>query len=308
MNYFARKKYCVIISLIVLAGLCFACSFANAGMGLTIQPVKISQTLKPGESVSGVISLANASEKEIKVDVKVEDFIPLAGGEGVQFVGRAPGLSTVRDWITIGGNQVFTFGKNESRNIPYTITAPDNAEPGSHFGVAFFKASELQEGDQQLKVSTQVGVLIFVTIPGSHLQKGKILDFSSPKFIQKGPVNFKIKFENTGTVHFEPKGSIKITNIFGKEVGEVPVQGQVVLPTGVRDLAAQWNAGSFLLGRYKAELSIIDGESNILTAESIAFYAFPVWYILGFLLTIAVLFFILKFLRSRLKISVSLKK
>ena len=75
-------------------------------------------------------------------------------------------------------------------------------------------------------------MLIFVTVPGSNLQKGKILNFTGPKFVQKGPVDFKIKFENTGTVHFEPKGIITLANMLGKKVGEIPVSSQVVLPRG----------------------------------------------------------------------------
>jgi hypothetical protein len=312
MGYLRHKKKLIVIliSLIFLAGLSIsiACNPVKADTGLTIQPIKISQTMEPGESISGVITLKSASSKAVKVEVKVEDFVPTAGASGIQFVGRTSGITTVRDWITIGGDESFTFQKGESREIPYTIDAPLNAEPGSHFGVAFFKATELGEEGKQLKVGTQVGMLIFVTIPGNFLQKGKILDFSSQKFVQKGPVNFKIKFENTGTVHFEPKGEIKITNIFGKEVGSIPVAGQAVLPTGVRDLDAQWNISGFLLGRYKAALSMTDGEGNELTADSISFYAFPIWYLLGFILSVIVLFYGLKFLRNRLNISVSFKK
>jgi len=309
MEYYTHKIKILslfIISLVIILGFNF--NLAKASTGLTIQPVKVSHTMKPGESVSGVINLKNASQTEVNVEVKVEDFIPTAGATGVQFVGRAPGVTTVRDWITIGGDESFVFDKGESRDIPYTINAPTNAEPGSHFGVAFFKANELDEAGVQLKVGTQVGMLIFITVPGNRLQKGKILDFQVPHFIQKGPVDFIIKFENTGTVHFEPKGEIKITNIFGKEVGTIPVEGQVVLPTGVSDLNARWNVTSFLLGRYKAELSIVDGEGNILTADSINIYAFPIWYILGFILVVIVIFFILKFLRNRLKVSISFKK
>ena len=154
------------------------------------------------------------------VEVVSEDFIPAAGSANIQFVGRAEGITTVRDWISLDVPESFEFQKGQSRSITYTIEAPPDAEPGSHFGVVFFKATDLdQQG--QLKVGTRIGVLVFVTVPGNQLQRGNILDFSMPPFVQKGPVPFKIKFENTGTVHFEPKGTIIISNIFGKEVGVV---------------------------------------------------------------------------------------
>jgi len=284
-------------------------NLAQAAIGLNIQPIKVSHTIKPSESAFGKIQITNAGDEAVSVESKVEDFVPMAGTINIQFVGRAPGVTTVRDWITLEPAKSFILQKGEAKEIVYTINAPSNAEPGGHFGVAFFKATQLaNKVGEQLNIGTQVGMLIFVTIPGNNLQKGQILDFSAPNFIQKGPVDFKIKFENTGTVHFEPKGEIKIFNIFGKEVANLLVEGQVVLPSGVRDLVISWKSANFLLGRYRAQLSLKDGEGNVLTAKSIAFYAIPIWYVLGFLASVAILFFGLKFLKKRLKISVSFEK
>src|SRR3989338_663460 len=282
---------------------------AFASVGLTIQPLKVTETLAPGASASGVVSITNASDEAVNVEVKVEDFVPLAGTYNIQFVGRAPGVSTVRDWVTLDSPKSFVLKKGEGKNVSYTIQAPPNAEPGGHFGVAFFKATLLPtSGGQQLRVGTQVGMLILVTIPGSHLEKGTVLDFSGPLFVKKSPIDFKIKFENTGTVHFEPKGKITITNMFGKEVGSVDVGGQVVLPTGVRDLVASVNFDGVLLGRYKANLKMFDGEGNELVASSITFYAFPLWYVIAFLVSVVVLFFAIRFVKKNIKISIAKNK
>lgn len=276
--------------------------------GLSIQPVKVSHTIEKGKQVSGKILLTNASDETINVDVTVEDFVPAANTTDIQFVGRAEGLTTVRDWITLNIPEQFIFKKNESKEITYTIKAPDNAEPGSHFGVAFFKATKIDDTGQ-LKVGTRVGMLIFITVPGNFLQKGEILDFNSPWFVPKGPVNFTVKFKNTGTVHYEPKGIITITNLFGKKVSDIPIEGQIVLPTGVRDLKAQWNTGNnLLLGRYGARVNIMDGEGNIITTRAIAFYAFPIWYVFISVLIAVLAFFVLRLLKNKIKISVSLKK
>lgn len=305
--FLRRQKLFLVFGVFTFCFLFF--SPVEAGIGLSIQPIKVSHTIEPGKSVFGKITITNVSEEAVNVETKIEDFVPMAGTITIQFVGRAPGVTTVRDWITLEPSEPAVFQKGETKTFQYTINAPPNAEPGGHFGVAFFKASKLAEKEEeQLKVGTQVGMLIFVTIPGSHLQKGKILEFTAPKFIQKGPVNFTIKFENTGTVHFEPKGVIKIFNILGKEIANVPVEGQVVLPTGVRDLTALWKPDGLLLGRYRAELSIKDGEGNVLTAKSIIFYAFPIVYSLAFVLFFIILFYVLKFLRTKFKISVSIKK
>lgn len=278
-----------------------------ASTGLSIQPIKVSETIQPGSSASGSILLTNASDEDIQVEATVQDFIPDAGTDSIKFIGRAPGVTTVRDWITIGGNQTFIFKKGESRSIPYTITAPANAEPGSHFGVAFFKATRLEDAQAGIKVGTQVGMLIFVTVPGDFKQQGSIEHFAAPSFVEGSPVDFTMNFENTGTVHFEPKGTITITNMFGSVVGEVPIEGQVVLPTGVRALKFRWMTSDILMGLYTATATVNDGSGNPMTTATATFWAFPLWYLFWFVLTVAVLFFIFRFIKKRVRVSVNLQ-
>lgn len=294
----------LIVGSVMLSG---AAPVFAANTGLTIQPVKASHEIEAGSSKGGNILLTNASDEDIQVEVKIEDFIPLAGGDSIQFVSRAPGVTTVRDWITVEGGSVFTFKKGESKQIPYVINAPSDAEPGSHFGVIFFKATRLEDVEAQLKVGTQVGMLVFVTVPGEFTQSGKIVDFTGPAFVQRAPVNFEMTFENTGTVHFEPKGKITIQNMFGNVVGEVPIEGQVVLPTGARTMKFSWNTAGILLGSYTAQAQVFDGEGNELTTNETTFYAFPLWYSLGFLASVLILFFLFTFLKSKVKISISVK-
>ncbi len=296
-----------ILALIVCAvGFLLVPASSYAATGLTIQPIKISETLSPGDSVSGNILLTNASDGPVDVEVSTQDFIPVGGADSIQFVGRAPGVTSVKDWITVGSTQTFTFKLGESKQVPYTIVAPPNAEPGGHYGVVFFKATQPSPAGS-LKVGTQVGMLVLVTIPGNHLQKGEIRDFSAPNFIQGGPVPFAITFENTGTVHFEPKGSIEISNMFGQKIASVDIGGQVVLPTSIKKLEEQWNVSGLLLGRYTAVANIIDGEGETLTSQSVSFWAFPIWYVGGFIVTLIALFFIIRFIKSRVRISIVTK-
>lgn len=276
---------------------------AHASTGLTIQPIKISLTLRPGETATSTILLTNASDSDVSVSETLQDFIPVAGAEGIQFIGRTEGVTTVRDWITLpGGGTDFLFKKGASREVEYRITAPPDAEPGSHFGVIFFKASD-PSATGSLKVGTQVGVLVLVTIPGAHLQKGNIISFVAPWFTAGGPVPFTLRFQNTGTVYFEPKGQITITNMLGQKVGSVPIEGQVVLPTGVKDLHFDWQGDGLLFGQYRAAATVVDGDGNALTSREVTFYAAPLWYIGFFLFSVLVLFFIVKLARKHIRVT-----
>jgi hypothetical protein len=278
-----------------------------AATGLTIQPVKISELIKSGASKSGQILLTNASSDAVQVDISVEDFVPTSGTETFQFVGRAPGVTSVRDWITIQSPLRFTFKPGESKEIPYTITAPADAEPGSHFGVIFFKATRVADLNAEINVGTQVGTLVFVTIPGTFQQSGTIQNFGSPFFLQGGPVPFSLRFDNTGTVYFEPKGTIDIYNMFGSQIASVPIGGYAVLPTGVKDMAFSWNVSGFLLGRYKAVASVYASDGSLLASKDTSFYVVPIWWIVGFIVILALLYYAIRFVRTKLNITISVK-
>lgn len=287
---------------LLLSLLSFTPTYASTG--LSIQPVKIDQTINPGDTLDGTILLSNASDGPVDVDVTLQDFVPTAGSDSIQFIGRTEGVTSVIDWIQVGGKPEFSLKVGESVNVPYTITAPANAEPGSHLGVILFKATPSGGQTGSIKVGTQVGTLVLIAIPGNHLEKGNILDFTAPMFMQSGPVPFDIKFQNTGTVHFEPKGSIVITNMLGQKAGEVPITGQVVLPTSIKDLSFMWQTNGFQIGQYKAAATVVDGDGNVLTTQTVSFWILPVWYIVGFLIILLVIYFIIRYIRKHVRISV----
>lgn len=273
--------------------------------GLTIQPVKFSYTLSPGQSVTDVVNVTNAGDGDSIVYDSVQDFVPVANTNGIQFVGRAENVTSVRDWVRINEPASFPLKLGQSESVNFTVTVPKDAEPGSHFGVMLFDAVPPNQASSTLKIGTQVGTLVLVTVPGNHLEKGKIVSFTAPSFLQKGPISFDTRFQNDGTVYFEPKGTITIKNIFGTIVALVPIQGEVILPTGARDISSIWPVG-FLLGPYSAVATVYDGDGNILTTASATFFALPVWYILGFIVLFFALYFLFRFLKKN--VSISIKK
>lgn len=286
----------------------FSPLFSQASTGLTVQPVKVLYTINPGQSVTGTITLSNAGDSEALVTPSVQDFVPSAGTSNIQFTGRAPGVTSVQDWVSLDvPPQGFNMNVGDTRQIGFTIAAPSDAEPGSHFGAILFKATDASSASQALKVGTQVGVLVLVTIPGNHLEQGKIDSFKTAAFIQKGPVSFDLLFENTGTAYFQPQGTVTIKNLFGRVVGTAPVDGQIVLPTGSRDITISWPA-NLLLGPYTADVSLYNSGGDLVGTASAHFFALPIWYILGFLAIVVVLYLLFLFLKKKVNFSVSLKK
>ena len=92
-----------------------------AATGLTIQPIKISETVQPGESISGTLMLKNASDTAVDVTVSTQDFVPVSGADSIQFVGSAVGVTSVKDWIMLDSKKVFSFAVGESVLIPTIV-------------------------------------------------------------------------------------------------------------------------------------------------------------------------------------------
>lgn len=287
----------------------FSVRQAEAAQGFTIFPAKISLDIDKGAEQSSRIKVTNAGDDKVGVLVSVQDMVPTSGSGGFNYVPKAPGITSLVDWISIDKN-VFSLKPNESKEVPFTIKVPADASPGSRFAIVFFATGAPPGKGGQLNVSARVGALVFLTVPGDFKQTGEILNFgSNNKFLfQKEPIIFKFDFSNTGTVYFEPKGAITITNIFRKITDTIPVEGQVVLPTGLKTITVAWPYNGWLFGIYKAHLAIgVTGKGDIATADT-TIYAFPILPSLGALGVLIILILLFFYIKKNFKFSIAKKE
>ena len=257
-------------------------------------------TVDKGQTYNDEIQVTNAGDSVVAVLPDVQDLVPASGASGFNFMPKAPGITSLVDWIQIS-RKPFELKPNETKAVPFTIKVPSDASPGSRFAVLFFATGALSGGGQ-LNVSARTGSVILLTVPGDFKQIGEISNFILSKFVWNNqPTGFKFDFLNTGTVYFEPKGTITITNIWGKKVAEIPVAGQVVLPTGMRSINTVWEKPSYLLGIYKAHLAInITGKGDIATKNA-RFYALPLYPSLGALGILLILIVVLWYIKKNFK-------
>ena len=279
----------------------------NAKQGFTIFPAKLSLTVDKGVEKKTYIKVTNAGDSAVGVKVDVQDMVPAAGTGESNFVPKAPGITSLVDWIGVD-KKTFDVKPNESRDVNLTIKVPSDASPGSRFAVVFFGTGA--SGGGQLNVTARVGALVFLTVPGDFKQTGEISNFNSQKFTyKKEAIKFNFDFTNTGTVFFEPKGTLAITNIFGQKIAEVPVEGYVVLPTGKRTISVVWPNNKWLYAfYYKAHLAInVTGKGDIATANT-AVFAFPLVPAVISLIILAILIFAAWYVKRNFKFAIVKKE
>lgn len=248
---------------------------------------KINLAMEPGESVTKNISLTNRLGRETTFKVEIEDFSGTKDlGNPVTLEGLKKGPYSLRDYIHPEVME-FTLKPGEKINLPVTISIPQDSRPGGLYGaVAFSEKDPSQtattEDGEVVAIEPRLAYLFLVRVKGDVTEEGSLKSFSSDKsFYEKGPITMNYVVENTGNVHLNPYGVIKIKNIAGKTVEELVIEPFYSLPESLRKNTVTFNR-NFLMGKYTATIELHRGyldKDDIVDTKTISFWVIP-WKIL----------------------------
>ncbi len=271
--------------------------------GLTVSPPLAEYEIKPGESITKRIKVTNPINKQVKVYPTALDFNAKGetGEPGFSKPDENKSSYSLAGWISFSKTYL-VLEPQEVEEFDYTIKAPNNAEPGGHYGVVFFasEAPDAQEDISQVTISTMVGSLVLVKVPGFIVENAKLETFSAPWFLFKTPVNFNTRISNLGNLHFKPKGEIIIKNFFGQQKDSIDFNsiGGNVLPESIRRFENSWEPKTSLfypLGRYTAELKLKYGDSQKDITATVAFWIIPIWFIIVLIIVfVLIVYFLIK--------------
>lgn len=287
------------------------------GQGIELSPPIIELQADPGETVTAEIKLRNITDVEILAQGAINDF--LAGDETgapkILFEEDEESPYSLKDYIVPVPD--LRIEPREVETVGITINVPEDASPGGHYGVVRFIAipSGSDVDGSAVDLTASIGTLILLDVSGDakesleveqfdtatneSLNTGNDTEFSEPtppelgEFFEYGPVGFVTRLKNTGNVHFQPSGNIKITNMLGKEVDTIEFNATArnVLPASTRRfdhvLDSKW-----LFGRYTATLDLAYGGDDTDLSAVTTFWVIP-WKIVAgvLLLLVTVIYF-----------------
>ena len=138
-------------------------------------------------------------------------------------------------------------------------------------------------------------------MPGDVAKQGQTKEISTINdklWYESGPIGLHILYENTGSVHLNPYGELRIKNLFGEEVGFVELEPWFALPNSLRTREVTWDR-ELLFGRYVATAYINRGYDDIVDEVSVSFWVLP-WKTVGgiFLVVFLVIFAVRVFFRK----------
>lgn len=271
---------------------------------ISISPQSLDIAITPGESTSNVFRLTNASEETITVDTTPKNFLP-RGVEGAIDLTEDDTPYSLASWISVSPSSEIVIEPRQSIDYTVTIDAPENAEPGGHFGSVVFRTIPSASEGGGAVISQEVAPVILVRIPGDVDESGQITRFTAAKKIwtNESAVDFELLFENTGSVHYQPSGQIVLRNLFGREVDRITLEGRNVIPNAERLLESSWEDYGFRFGYYSAEATLVHGSDNQITNASTNFWIVPVQQVIPIVAAIAILGFVAYRMRHRLKLA-----
>lgn len=308
----AKKSNSIVIPLIIIF-LLFSPKFINAqeGRSISVVPPKFELFSNPGDIVTERIKITNNSGVVSTYSILIEDFG--STGEEGQVVLEEEGADTkysLASWIEPSEREII-LQPNEEKTLVFNINVPRDAEPGGHYASLLLQSAvdqnKANEGGAAAQVSQRIGSLVLLRVSGNINESAQIETFEAPARSQAGPVNFTLRVKNDGNVHIRPKGTIIITDLFGRKVDELPLEGANVLPGATRKMDTSWEKVN-LLGSYTATLVATYGQQSLpLTAATKFNVISNTTLIVGSIALIALIIFLISLVSGRGRLKKALK-
>ncbi len=277
---------------------------AESGQAFSISPPVVELKSNKGDKVNVTIKLTNLSSGPLTITAEANDFGAKneTGEPNIIFdESGKDSIYTLKDWVDIP--DAFTIRSKEMRSVTVPITVPANAEPGGHYGVIRFTGTTAGGDSQQVALSASIGSLVLLQVNGTITTSASVEDFytanpdfSKNSFFESQPLMVVSRIKNTGNVHIKPTGTVDITDMFGKKVATVRMNGDPnaeknrpgsILPQSIRRFNAELKDVQ-LFGRYTATMKLTYGDGETLEKTS-EFWVVPYRQILVMVIGLAVL-------------------
>lgn len=299
-----KRFVSAVIALGLLAFIVAPLAIVNAqggGQGLEISPPLLDLKADPGQTIKSEIRVRNVTKDTLVVKAQFEDFVA-SGEDGQPKILLNPDEKSpysIKDWL--GATETVTLAPEQRETIPITINVPQDASPGGHYGVVRFTGAPPELEGTGVSLSASVGTLILVNVSGDVKESASIEELFVSKdgkrasLFEYGPLDFTLRIENDGNIHLQPKGTIQVTNMFGKTVylSQLNQDSRNVLPGSIRKFE-QSMGNKLLFGPYKLKADVVYGSNSQITSDTVTFWVIPYKIILGILLTILIVVFIFR--------------
>jgi len=289
------KKIIFLLTLFTVHGSLITQVNAQVSSGLTAIPPRLEITGQPGETITKEIKVRNESQVERTVTVDTKDFIVSdAIGTPIQIddIDESANRWAASTWIQVSPSKM-TLKPGETKSLSATIIIPNKATAGGHYAMVLHTPNlgSISIDGSGAAVQTRVGTLVYITVPGDITENAQVKEFSAPKFLEYGPVDFRTVITNLSDIHILPIGNITIKNLFGLKSGEIELPETRIFPLTDRIINTTFNK-KWLLGPFTAKLAAGYGTQGQALVATTTFWVIP-WRLLVLIAAAIVILFVL---------------
>lgn len=269
-------------------------------VGLSAIPPRLEIQITPGEVLTKEIKVRNESNVEKVITTNVKDFIVVdnAGTPVSLEKEDTDNRWASANWIQVSPSTL-RLKPGETRSLIVSIIAPEDATPGGHYTMVLHTPKNQTMLDQSgAIIETNVGTLLYITVPGDIKEKAIVTDFSAPKFLEYGPINFKAIVNNLSDIHISPIGQITIKDMLGLTTATLDLTRTNIFPYTSREfqnvLDKKW-----LFGRFQATLNAGYGTTGQALIASLFFWVIPWKLVILIIATLIVILIIAKLSKQK---------
>jgi hypothetical protein len=276
---------------------------------LGIYPPATTITMPLPADLTTPITLENFSDIPLTLDVSFRQFSAASSQDGqIQFVPDTPEFTDLRGHIAVIDDgqpvQIVNLAPKQKKTFMLRIINPSPLPPKDYsFSIIFtssgkniMPAKENDITEMQTTITAGVATNVLFSLGKRHDQQATIQTFSSPRFVQNGPISFTVTIANKGEAYIKPSSKITITNLFNKTVRVIPIESAYILSQSSRSFSPTWDDG-FIIGPYTATLQMSVTEKGPTYKQRILVFAFPI----KLFVLIASTIFVILLITSRVK-------
>lgn len=240
-------------------------------------------TLDPGAVFGDTVAISNLSDHPIRFYLYPTDAVSVADVGGFAALKDTETPVDVGTWITLAASE-YTVQPGTRIDVPFSITVPEDAEPGDHAGAIL--AVDADEGSVDpttapdglsFNVRHRMGARVYVRVNGPVEPSLRIDALDVIRDGDSATINWEIS--NTGNLRLAPSAEVRITGLFGRTVRTLPAQQLRELLPDANFVGASVVSGLPSLEPLTARL-VVTAE-GVHTERSKQFVGYPVWLIVG---------------------------
>ena len=231
-------------------------------IALSVSPPLIEMSLAQGGDRSLEVTVTNDGDRPFRAKAVVVDLTLNRNGDPL------PGPSSssrwsVAPWVALEPTDI-EIRPGEQKKVRCRIRVP-RGETGGRYGALLFAAARpVDLAGSGMKLETRTGTVLMLTVARTERRRAQVaeLDVRSGEgspvgATPEGPeVAITAALRNNGNVHLRAAGEAVIRDGNNRVVARMKLDGGTgaVLPDGVRDFGARWDARRAKPGSYRLEV------------------------------------------------------